>query len=184
MQSRKKQIFFFLLLALALGLAAFVFGGRKTQSVTETMEHTPLKEGSILPYGVRLPKIGGGEDDLSDYKGRVILLNFWAAWCTPCVHEMPSIYRLQKKMQGKEFIAIGLSMDDNPEQGLLSLERLIGKAGIPMYSGLNNPLVERFSMEGLPYSVIVDREGKIRYARPGELDWSNAETIKLIESYL
>lgn len=102
---------------------------------------------------------GGGDIRLSDYKGKVILLNFWATWCGPCKMEMPDLIALQKKYGEKNFTVLGLSDDD-----------AAGTAGgYIKANGINYPngmatreIKNQFGgVAGLPTSVLIDKSGKI-----------------------
>jgi len=113
----------------------------------------------------------------------VILINFWAGWCAPCIAEMPGIYELQKRLRGKGFEVFAVNMDGNPEDGMKALLRF-GEAPVSFFKGAGSDLAEQFAIGGLPFTVVVDRERKIRYARAGEVNWVQSETVSLIEGIL
>jgi thiol-disulfide isomerase/thioredoxin len=116
---------------------------------------------------------------LADFRGRVILLNFWATWCAPCVAEMPSLDRLEAMLGGKDFTVIALSEDLSPtaigpffsEHGLTRLRRYHDPAGA---------LARAFSLRGLPTTVLIDREGRVLGRFEGPAEWDSPEAVALI----
>jgi thiol-disulfide isomerase/thioredoxin len=118
----------------------------------------PLKlEGKLL---------GGADFDWSKYKGKVVLVDFWATWCPPCRAELPNVKENYEKYHGKGFEVIGVSLDK--EQG--ELEDFIKSQKLPWANLFpekpedrfwSHPLVEKFGIEGIPFTVLVNREGKV-----------------------
>lgn len=115
-----------------------------------------------------LSDLNGQELRLSAYKGRVVLLNFWATWCDPCRREIPRFVELQKKYRDRGFQVIGISLDDDV------------KAVPPFYRDykMNYPvavgdakLAESFgNILGLPVNFLIDRDGRIAARHLGEAD--------------
>ena len=107
-----------------------------------------------------LPKFGGGQLHLADYKGKPVVLNFWATWCTPCRTETPWFVELYKKYKGEGLEVVGISMDepDNPR-----VPKFIANAGIdyPIAFG-NDDVADAFGANmSLPVTVIIGRDGHI-----------------------
>jgi thiol-disulfide isomerase/thioredoxin len=185
--SKKFQILFFALLlaALAAGIAFFRPGSGGQAGENGTAGNSRLGQGAELPGDIVLRSADGGpERKLSEFQGKVLLINFWAGWCGPCIHEMPGLYELQKRYQGRNFTVLGLVMDDEPADGMKALRARLGTAPFPQFKGGESPLTERFAVEGLPYTVIVDKNRRIQYARPGEVDWNQPEVRAMIEKML
>ena len=150
----------------------------------EEEKYKLLQEGDEMPATMPFLSLEGKYSNYSDFRGKVVLVNFWAAWCAPCLKEMPSIYALHNKFRDRGFVVLGVAMDDKPEDGLTTLNRIVGPAPFSMVEGLEQAIANRFPIEGLPYTVVVDKAGKIRYARPGERDWNDKESVALIEEML
>lgn len=104
------------------------------------------------------------EKKLSDYKGKVIFLNFWATWCPPCKKELPALSEISKDLEGKDFQMIGISVDENPA----ALVNFLKSNSLP-YTILheNGGLLEKYmSVSGngqnvIPQSFIIDKKGKV-----------------------
>src|SRR5207245_60725 len=84
-----------------------------------------LTEGALAPP-LRLPALQGAEVDLESYRGHVVLVNFWATWCPPCVEEMPSLERLHRALAGEGLVVLGVSIDDDGA----ALEAFVRRAGV------------------------------------------------------
>lgn len=123
-----------------------------------------------------LPGIDGKMVSLSDFKGKVVLLNIWATWCPPCVDEMPSMEKLHQKMKGENFEILAVSIDEDGAKAVipfmekhnLSFTALIDTKGA---------LKSLYQTTGVPESFIVDSEGIIVGKVIGARDWGSPDTI-------
>ena len=108
-----------------------------------------------------LKDINGKDVDLSAYKGKVILLDFWATWCAPCKIEIPGFIDLYNKYRSRGFVALGVSMDDSTSGVKPFAQQL--KMNYPVLIGTGRDDVEQAfgPLQGLPTSFIIDRDGKI-----------------------
>ena len=114
---------------------------------------------------------------LADYRGKLVLLNFWASWCGPCLEEMPRLSALQRNYGVLGLRVIGVSMDDEAAPA----KRLLAKRPVDYPIGLGDEkLGERYGgILGLPQSFLIDRHGLILARYKGEADLSRIEaTIK------
>lgn len=128
---------------------------------------TLLNELNELPPNSMCPEIKEATPDgktisLSSFRGKVVLIDFWASWCAPCRRENPYVVDLYNKYKEKDFEIFGVSLDDNVE----AWKKAIEKDGItwPQVSDLKkweSRVVKDFHIEAIPYSVLIDREGKI-----------------------
>lgn len=118
------------------------------------------KESSIAP-DFTLKTLEGREIVLSGLKGKVVLLDFWATWCSPCKESIPHLIQLHKEYQGKGFELIGMSMDKGGEAEMV--QRFVNQMDIP-YPILMTPegVSRNFKVTGLPTAILIDKEGKIR----------------------
>ena len=125
------------------------------------------------------------EIKLSDYKGKVILLNFWATWCPPCRKELPALSEIFKELEGKNFQMIGISVDENPDALVNFL-----KSNLLPYTVLHESsgLLEKYmSVSGngqnvIPQTFIIDKDGKVVENIVGSR--SKEEFVSLINKYM
>lgn len=118
---------------------------------------------------------------LADYRGRYVLLNIWATWCSPCVKEMPSLDGLEQKMGGAKFTVLPVSEDRTADaigafyrgHGLTHLPQMIDEAGIAP---------SNFDMRGLPTTLLIDPQGKEIARAEGDVDWMAPETLAFIQA--
>jgi thiol-disulfide isomerase/thioredoxin len=123
---------------------------------------------SALPE-FNLPDLSGSRRTISEWQGKVLVINFWATWCPPCRKEIPDFIALQQQyaVQGLQFIGIALE-DKEPVAEFLTATKvnypilLGGDNGIALAHQLGN------SVDAVPYTLIVDRQGQIIHRHPGE----------------
>jgi thiol-disulfide isomerase/thioredoxin len=131
----------------------------KIEAVKSKLLKTENKGTYKTVNGVKLRDIRGGLIDLSHYKGKVLVINFFATWCPPCVREMPHIVELQKELGPNGLQIFGVSADDNKSV----LPPFIKKFKVNYPIAMDNPdLVSTFGdIEGIPTTFIVDRQLRI-----------------------
>lgn len=182
--SRRKKVWLIL-----LGFAAFfLIAHNAYRSLAQKNVEAgggPLSEGMYLPDNLELQGLDGKTLSTAALKGKVTLVNFWAGWCGPCLHEMPGLYELQRRFEKRGFVVLGVNMDENSENGLRVLKNVVKQeAPFSMFKGTDSPLSNRFDIEGLPYTFVIDRNMKIRYAGAGEINWTTNPALQLIEGLL
>lgn len=113
--------------------------------------------------------LGGNQIDTAAYQGKVVLINFWAAWCTPCAEEVPQFVTLQDKYRGQGLQLIGISMDDQ-EQALRDFYRK-HRMNYPVVAGTQKTAQEFGGVLGLPTTFLIGRDGRIhgKYAGPADI---------------
>jgi peroxiredoxin len=106
-----------------------------------------------------LKTLDGKEVKLSDYRGKAVLVNFWATWCDPCKIEMPWIIDLQNKYRGQGFEVIGIAMDDSGPDAIRRFAQAMG-VNYTILQG-KNAVGDAYGATGYPMSVYIDREGHV-----------------------
>lgn len=126
----------------------------------------------------RLPGIGGEPRGPDDYKGRVVLLNFWASWCPPCRDEFPSLERLQRKIGGKDFTVLAVSVADSAEGVARFLQGRTPPFDILMDD--DGKVSAAFRARGVPVTYLLDRTGRLVAGKTGPQHWDSPEMEALI----
>lgn len=115
-----------------------------------------------------LPLIDGGQLQLSSYRGKVVLLDFWATWCVPCREETPHFVELQQKYSGQGLQIIGISMDDSPDPVHTFYQQF--HMNYPVVMGTADVGSAYGGVLGLPIAFVIDREGRICTKHMGATD--------------
>ncbi len=116
------------------------------------------------PIAFSVKGIKGEKLSPADYRGKVLLIDFWATWCGPCIAEMPNVKSVYKKYHAKGFEIVGISLDQSRDK----LDAYIQQQGIewPQYFDgkfWNNDIAQMYGIKSIPTTLLVDRQGKIRY---------------------
>ena len=123
---------------------------------------------------------------LSQLRGKIIVLNFWATWCPPCVDEMPSLLQMQKKMQGKGITVLAVSVDDDANNYHKFLKDhsidlvTVREGGTKTDTGVISPVANKYGTSKIPESYIIDRNGTIRRKFIGPVDWKQQEIVEYL----
>ena len=136
--------------------------------------------GATPPLALR--DLQGREHRLEDYRGRVVLINFWATWCAPCRDEMPSIVRLQRKLSGRAFAVLAVNLDE-PESRIRAFLERTG-IDLPVLLDTGKQAARSWGARILPATYIVGANGKVRYSLVGEINWDNEHVVARIEELL
>lgn len=121
--------------------------------------------------------------NLQKLKGKVVLVNFWASWCPPCVHEMPSMQGLQNRFFTKGFTILGVNMAEDEKTVRHFLKTKVD-VQFPILFDSEGTALKRWGVFAFPTSYVIDKKGKIRYAIFGGVDWEKESIIKKISNLL
>jgi thiol-disulfide isomerase/thioredoxin len=129
-----------------------------------------------------LDSIDGERWDLASLRGRVVVLNFWATWCEPCLAEMPQLAALAKRHGHDRLVVLGI----NHGEGDAAIRRYIEQQspGFPILKDPGGSAFRAWQGKILPTTVLVARDGRARYIVQGELDWDGAEAAELLGKLL
>ena len=119
---------------------------------------------------------------LAAYKGKAVLLNFWATWCAPCVKEMPSLDKLQAEMNTDKFLVLPLSLDGPTRSKVKPFydDRKLAHLGI--YFDKARKSLQAFDVGILPTSILIDGQGRIVGRLEGEAEWDTPEALALMKA--
>ncbi len=165
---KAKAFLFFLLIS---GLAYFLY-------IYQGPERTQV--GSAAPTF----SVAGrsSEIKLEDFRGKVVLLNFWATWCPPCVHEMPSLENLHQRLRDKDFKILAVSVD---EGGWNAIDRFLKQLPVTLDILLDarGDVSSLYGTYQLPESYLIDKKGVIVRKYVGPRDWTDPSIVSEIEKY-
>ena len=136
-----------------------------------------FREGDLAPR-FTVETLEGDTLSSDALKGKVVLLDFWATWCGPCIQAIPALEEIRKKNAGKPFVLVGVSADHDPK----TLEQFLKKRGIPgpqVWTGLRGDLNRMFRVSSYPTHILLDAEGRIVYRRMG---WSRGSSDRALEA--
>ena len=120
--------------------------------------------------------------DLSNKKGNIMIINFWASWCLPCKREMPSLAKLAQKYPEIKIYAINMEKPNKLRAG--DFFKSIGISSLDIYFDPDFKLVKIFKMRGLPTSILIDKDGREFGRVVGEVNFNSEEFIELLKKYI
>ena len=121
---------------------------------------------------------------LDRYRGKVILLNFWATWCPPCIRELPALDNLQSILGGRDFTVLALSIDEADIEVPVSFVRGLGLKNLDVYLDFTGTTAKAFPLYGLPITYLIDRRGLVIGYIVGAADWDSPEAMKFLSHYI
>ena len=180
-------------IALAVTLALFAgvismprtsFGSEQPPLKGEFKEDFVLFDPPVPAPQTSFSDGSGHELTLSDFSNRVILLNFWATWCPPCVWEMPTLNRLQARLKGEGLAVVTVSTDYDGHLVVAPFLKRYNLVHLKPYLDPKNNLKRHFGFEGLPTTVLIDAQGRVVGKMVGAAEWDSADAIALVRYYL
>lgn len=142
----------------------------------------PATYGDAPAFSAR--SLDGETVELADLRGTVVLINVWATWCEPCVAELPELAELHRQLVDRGFTVIGLNADVASKR--LQVRRMVEAHDLPYSIWLDpeNQAQVTFQLRGYPTSILIDRQGKIRWRREGVIVPGDAELMPILEAAL
>jgi thiol-disulfide isomerase/thioredoxin len=122
----------------------------------------------------------GESGSLSDYRGKVVLVNIWATWCPPCREEMPTLDRLQAELGGPDFLVMPLSIDTGGVEVVQKFYDEIGISHLGIYLDESMQAMRDLGAVGLPTTLLIDREGREIGRLVGPAEWDAPEMIEFL----
>lgn len=124
----------------------------------------------------------GKAHTLSDYKGKVVLVNFWASWCPPCIYEMPELQRLKKHFAERPFEIITIDVGEKKYK-VRKFAKLINLE-LPVLLDTDSKTFKQWGVKTLPSSFLIDSKGQVHYQVRGNPGWETEETREIIEQMI
>jgi thiol-disulfide isomerase/thioredoxin len=159
--------------AAAKELAHFAAGPMKdlVPSATRTTE-----------FAIPFADADGRSVDLKKFRGKVVVVNFWATWCTPCITEMPTLAALQTRYAGKDLVVVPISERPNSMKDVKNFIDV--HPPLPIYVDKDFTIPMKLELRALPVTIIYDRQGREVARVMGEADWDSPEATALIDHLL
>lgn len=138
--------------------------------------------GQPLAADFTLRDLDGKLHKLSDYRGKVVFLNFWATWCPPCREEIPSMERLNEVLGGKDFVMLAINTDENVKD----LEAFVKEDphNFTVLSDADGKIQQLYKVFKFPETFILDRQGHIVEHIVGARDWSSTSALKFFNAQI
>ena len=121
--------------------------------------------------------------DLDDFKGKLIILNFWATWCAPCKEEMPSLDNLQSNSNFSNLKIFPINIDQEDKPKLKFFFKELSIQNLDIYIDAPITLAKKFSLRGIPTSILINKDGKVFARIIGSIDFNNENFINWLKEY-
>jgi len=121
---------------------------------------------------------------LSDYRGKVVLLNFWATWCPPCIREMPSMELLHQQVDADNFKVIAVNQMEDIDQVFAFTGQLEVDPTFTIVFDTTSEVSLAYAVRGLPTTYLLDKQGNIRYRAVGGREFNHPEVVKIINQLI
>lgn len=172
----------------AVTAIAFVLGALALEKAIQSRGHFQRKapesaNGNLLPQVTIKNAITKTEMSTHDFRGKVLLLSFWASWCEACMEEMPTIVKLNNMLKDEGFAIVSINLDEEPEKVLPSVISQLGLT-FPVFLDSKEELSKAFNVTGLPFNVIIDRNLNIVRTESGARDWTAEPVVAELRSLL
>lgn len=150
-------------------------------SGTQELKESP-QEGFLAP-NFALQDLGGTQVSLSDFRGKVVLLNFWATWCSPCRMEIPSLEKLYQLRKDKEFEILAVSVDRTSPSKVAAFVANY-QMSFPVLVNPQGDVGQRYWARAIPTSFLLDKKGVIRWKVPGARKWDDPFVLSKVDQLL
>ncbi len=151
-------------------------------SSLESVKMSSIGEGIPAP-DFTFPGLDGKNTSLSDYKGKVVLVNIWATWCPPCVYEMPSMQKLYNEFNGKNFEILAVSIDAAGVDAVAPFMKK-HKLSFPALMDPKGTIKSMYRVTGIPESFIIDKQGVLVGKIIGPRDWATQEVFGFFQDLI
>ncbi len=157
------------------GTVSFFIKGRPTGNKIVT-------SGDPAP-DFRLPAVNGKYLSLSDFRGKIVMVHFWATWCPPCVEELPTLAKLYGVLEGKDFEMLAVSVDEGGAEAVTAFMHR-NNLNLPVLLDSDHAVSSKYGTFKFPETYILDREGVVRYKIIGPRDWQDPAALELLQNMM
>jgi peroxiredoxin len=133
---------------------------------------------AALPPEFSLPDLAGQQRNLDEFAGKVLLVNFWASWCRPCIKEVPGIQRLMEAMADAPFAVIGVNVGEAERRVQATVKQL--RMDFPILLDKDSTAFKGWGANVLPTAYVLDGSGRVRYVGRGPVEWDRADIVEML----
>jgi peroxiredoxin len=164
----------FILLIAFVVISLFVRGG--------------VKDGKVISNGDRAPEfslqaLDGRTVSLAEFRGKVVMVHFWATWCPPCVEEMPTLEQLSRLLRARDFEILAVSVDEGGAGAVAAFMQRNGLS-IPVLLDPARSIAKLYGTFKFPETYVIDRQGVVRYKAIGPRDWTVPSNMNSVRELL
>ncbi len=177
-----KYLFIFLSISLSLLSPAAATAAGEGHALHELKPFVvqPPKKPMPAPE-FRLKDLDGRERSLSEFKGKALLIHFWASWCEPCRQEFPALSRLAREYRDRGLVVLGIAGDSNERVQAFLKE---SPAGFPVFIDQYGSAMRDYHVKVIPVSVLIGRDGRIAGILAGPREYDSPAALKFFENFL
>jgi thiol-disulfide isomerase/thioredoxin len=161
--------------AAGIVLISLFFGLSPLSSPAGELSEVPV----ALPLELNLPDLSAQQRNLDEFDGKVLLVNFWASWCRPCIEEIPSIQRLAEAMQDSAFAVIGVNVGEAQRRVQATTKRL--EIDFTVLLDKESAVFNGWGATVLPTTYVLDRSHRVRYIGQGPLEWDRVDIVDMLK---
>ena len=179
--------------AINLAIMAIIAAVSSTYAIAET-KNSALLKGELTRFKPALSIINAPDTPFTDgygqkltlknYRGQMILVNFWATWCAPCIKEMPSLERLQNKFKSSSLKVLAISVDHGGWAKINPFVKRMNLNNLSVFHDVSSKLMFRLKVKGLPTTILFDHQGIELGRLTGPAEWDSDEVTTLIQHHL
>lgn len=171
---------------LTLALSIFLSSGlvhAELPAPELTHRFTPLGSPVAAP-DFSLEDMDGEHYAFDDYRGKVVMVNFWATWCPPCRREIPSMEALHQAFKDESFTILAINQWESPDHVFAYMGQLDVFPNFPILFDRDSSVSQAFGVKGLPTTILIDKQGRIVYQAVGGRDFNHPEVKAIVGELL
>ncbi|MGW8310232.1 MAG: peroxiredoxin family protein [Thiogranum sp.] len=155
------------------------------QLISPELSHELTRvEPPVVAPDFTLPDLDEETHKLSDYRGKVVMLNFWATWCPPCRREIPSMQSIYRDLGKSGFVVLAVNEFEDPEHVFAYMGQLSVLPNFPILLDTDSTVSQAYKVKGLPTTVLIDKQGRIVYRAVGGRDFDHEAVRKIVRDLL
>ena len=167
-------------LLISTSFTLLILSGLLSPAAVFSAELEPYRDADNANFS--LTDLKGKTHTLPDYKGKVVLVNFWASWCMPCILEMPELTQLKQHMARQSFEVLAINVGERENRVKQFAKRI--NFHLPVLLDISSEVFKKWHIKIMPTSFLIDANGSVRYRALGNPGWDNEQTLSLIEKLI